>query len=171
MKTMQLVLFLIAGQFGLPAVSVRGQEQFAANGEERLRWHRYSYDIVSSYPYLKQLPAWSKIPTLLEWVNRDSRDAGIEVAYSQLVALSRIDFGHPQHPPAGGLPSETVTYHRVQRSGAWERWWKAVGQPYAERVRTLGRQNPEAWKLVVRDDGPPVPDYKVTIPGEWVLRT
>src|SRR5438552_2359177 len=141
------------------------------NYRRLLRWFRYSYEIDSSYPYLGQLPPWSEIPTLLEWVNSNRSDAGVEVAYSQLVALSRADFGHPQHPPGGGLPAETVSYYRSQRSDAWAEWWKSVGKPYGERLRTRGQQHPQAWKLVSRDNRYPLPEYKVAIPDEWVFTT
>lgn len=173
MKMKRLVALLAVTHFGIQIVSIRGQDgaDVQAVNQEPLRWNRYSYAISSSYPYLKALPSWPKIPLLLDWMNREDQDAGIEVAYSQLVALSRADFGHPQHPPAGGLPAETVNYHRTQRSNTWARWWKTVGQPYGEKLRAQGRQNPKAWKLVVRDDSLPVPDYKITIPDEWVLRT
>jgi hypothetical protein len=173
MKMTRLIALLAVIHFGIQIVSIRGQDgaDVQAVNQEPLRWNRYSYAINSSYPYLKDLPAWSKIPLLLDWMSREAQDAGIEVAYSQLVALSRVDFGHPQHPPAGGLPAETVSYHRNQRSNAWARWWKSVGQPYGEKLHAQGRQNPKAWKLVVRDDSLPGPDYRITIPDEWVLRT
>ena len=166
-----LVIFLATLYLG---VSARGQERPDTRPPEYqglYRWLRYGYEINSSYPYLKELPEWSKIPNLLEWMNRENDDAGIEVAHSQLVALSRADFGHPKRPPAGGLPADRLNYHRNQRSEAWAQWWESVGKNYGERLHTKGRQNPEAWKLVTRDSAQPLPGYKVTIPDEWVLRT
>jgi len=173
MKTKHLVAFLAVIYFGSQIVSISGQDgaDVQAVNQELLRWHRYPYPIDSSYPYLKEPPAWSKIPTLLDWINREGRDAGIEVAHSQLVALSRADFGHPQHAPAGGLPAEALNYHRTQRSQAWARWWKSVGQTYGEQLRTRGLRNEKAWRLVTRGKAQPLPDSKVAIPDEWVLRT
>jgi hypothetical protein len=168
MKIKRTMLALIVIPFFIAAVLSQGQSLLP---EGLLRWKRYSYEILSSYPYLKELPEWSKIPTLLEWIGKDSDDAGTDIAYSQLIALSRADFGHPKRPPAGGLPVETVNYHKTQRSNAWARWWEFVGKTYEERLRARGRQNPEAWKLVSRDKTQPLPDYKVTIPDEWVLKT
>jgi hypothetical protein len=138
---------------------------------EPIRWFRYSYDINSSYPYLKELPDFSKIPVLLEWINKQSEDPGVEVAYSQLVALSRADFKHPLRPPAGGMPAESVKYYRSERAEAWARWWARVGQHYEEQMRVEGRQSAEAWKLVIRDKPLPMPDKKIVIPEEWTLKT
>lgn len=139
--------------------------------DEPIRWDRYPYRINSSYPYLNELPNWSKIPELIEWISRETNDAGGNVAYSQLVALSRSDFKHPLRPPAGGMPKESIDYYRSERIQAWEQWWKSVGQSYGERLSATGRQNTNAWKLVVRDKRQPTPNYKVAIPDEWTLRT
>jgi hypothetical protein len=168
MKTKWPLLALIGSAFFITTVLSRAQSLFP---EGPLRWDRYSYEIASLYPYLKELPEWSKIPTLLEWISKDSHDAGTEVAYSQLVALSRADFGHPKRPPAGGLPVETVDYYKTQRNDAWLRWWKSVGKSYEDGLRARGRQNPEAWKLVTRDGSQTLPAYKVTIPEGWVLKS
>ena len=167
MKTKRRIFALIVIPCFITAVLSQAQSLFP---EGPLRWNRYSYDISSSYPYLKELPDWSKIPILLEWIAKDSPDAGTDVAYSQLVALSRVDFGHPMRPPAGGLPVETTDYHKTQRNNAWTRWWESVGKSYEDRLRTRGRQNTEAWKLVSRDNSQPLPAYRVTIPDGWVLR-
>jgi hypothetical protein len=167
MQTRRPILAVIVIPCFITAVLSQAQSLFH---EGPLRWNRYSYDIASSYPYLKELPEWSKIPILLEWIGKDSADAGTDVAYSQLVALSRVDFGHPKRPPAGGLPVETTEYHKTQRSNAWTRWWESVGKSYEDGLRTRGRQNIEAWKLVSRDNSQSLPAYKVTIPDGWVLR-
>jgi hypothetical protein len=106
---------------------------------------------------------------LLDWINREGDDAGVHVAYSQLVALSRADFKHPLQPPAGGLSKQALEYYKTERTEAWERWWKSVGQHYDKRLSAKGRQNPAGWKLVARD-AEPLPDYKITIPDEWTLR-
>ena len=171
MKTKRLLSLLTAIHFGIQTVHVRGQSDLQAVSQEPIRWQRYTYGINSSYPYLNELPTWSNIPVLLEWINRESGDAGTEVAYTQVVALSRADFKHPQHPPAGGLPKETVKYYQSDRSEAWARWWKSVGQNHGERLRTAGRQNAEAWKLVTGDKTRNLPDYKIVIPDEWTLKT
>lgn len=134
-----------------------------------LRWNRYPYEIRSSYPYLKRLPPWPEIPVLPKWMNSGESDAGEDVSYSQLVALVRSDFGHPARPPEGGMPYERKEYYREKRSRAWAEWWKTVGAEMETRLRTHGRKNAKAWKLV--HDSQPLPDDRLTIPDEWVFRT
>src|ERR1043165_4393133 len=95
MKLRYRMHFLVAGFIGFQAFSLLGQERAVTlHTNLLLRWHRYSYAIQSSYPYLDQLPPWSAIPTLLEWINSDRTDAGVEVAYSQptlcVLAPSRL---------------------------------------------------------------------------------
>ncbi len=166
MELKHLATLLAVLCFGIQTVPVRGQDE--AVNQSFLRWFRYSYDIPSSYPYLKELPDWSKIPTLLEWVNPDGGDAGTQVALSQLVALARVNFSPPQLAPAGTL--ETAAYYRYQKNAAWGRWWKSVGQPYPEQLRTRGQRSEPAWKQVTRGEDHPLPEYKVTIPEAWVLK-
>ena len=170
MKKTKCLLFALIAILCCTCIA-SAQSDLRSQNIEPLRWHRYTYNINSAYPYLKELPDWSKIPVLSEWINRDDDDAGTDVAYSQLVALSRADFGHPLRPHAGGLPKETLDYYRTERTHAWDRWWKLVGQNYAELLHTRGRQNWEAWKLIVRDEAVPMPEYKVAIPDEWTFRT
>jgi hypothetical protein len=168
MRTASAICLFVA------CTNVQGADALLAQppAERRLLlWHCYPYEIQSAYPYLKDLPAWSEIPVLLEWINSDKSDAGVDVAYSQLVAVSRADSGHPRRAPAGGLPAETLTYHRQQRSDAWQEWWKTVGKPYGDQLSKQGRRNPDAWKLVTRENVRPLPDYTIVIPDEWVLRT
>lgn len=170
MKKTQHLLFALSIAVSIRIAAGAQRVPWSAR-EEPVRWHRYTYNINSEYPYLKELPEWSQIPVLLEWITKENDDAGVDVAYSQLVALSRTDFKHPLRPPEGGLPSETLNYYKEERSAAWARWWSSSGQNYGKRLGTHGRQNAEAWKLVIREGSHPVPDYKVTIPGEWTLRT
>jgi hypothetical protein len=140
-----------------------------ANYRKFLRWHRYPYSIASSYPDLRQLPEWSEIPTVLNWVNSGGTHAGVGVAYSQLLAMSRANFGQAGRP-LSVLSAKALAYHNAGCSNRWENWWQAVGKPYPERLKTRGRTNSEAWKIVSRDNPEPVPDYPVAIPEAWTIR-
>jgi hypothetical protein len=172
-KTKHLLFVLTAIHIGIQTAPVGAQNgsEVRPLSKELLRWHRYPYRIDSSYPYLKALPDWSKIPVLFEWMKREDSDAGIEVARSQLVALSRADFNCSLYPSLGGAEKQSEEYYKSVQADAWAHWWKSVGRSYNEQLRTRGRENVEAWKLVTRDKNQPVPGYKVVIPEVWTLRT
>lgn len=144
---------------------------YALDERRLLRWFRYPYEIQSKYPYLKSLPQWSEIPTLFKWINSDEKETGVDVAYSQLVALSRADFGNPSRPRIGGLDSQASNYYRTQYDQLWKQWWETVGKSYQERLAAHGRQNEKAWRLITREQQRPLPDYKITIPDEWVFKS
>jgi hypothetical protein len=186
MKPIHLLSLLLAGWLGSVATTKAAQQISGSNvfddGKKSkpaetnnyarlLRWHRYSYPVNSSYPYLQQLPPWEKIPMLLQWINSDRSDGSLPVAHSQLVALSRSDFGQPKSPPEGGMAKDRLNYHEAKCNEAWKHWWETVGAAYPDRIRTQGRQNPRAWKLVTREKVQPLPETRISIPGEWVLRT
>ena len=122
-----------------------------------LRWFRYSYEIESDYPHLKELPPYEKVPFLIEWcANKGSASS---VAHSQLIALTRVDFGNMSGD------DETERAKEIER---WKHWWQNSGKD-----RLIKNENAvldrEAWQLVARNRNLDVPADPILIPDEYTI--
>lgn len=139
----------------LPAAQI-GSAETPRQGEygELSKWHEYTYEIKTSYPYVKALPTPDKIPQIINLLEQHEEGGG--ALESQLSCLTRMSFDryHADNSP-------------FDSPRAWRQWWGSVGKDYFERVETEGRHNPAAWKLLVGDAQIPCPGYKILIPQEW----
>ena len=129
-----------------------------------LRWRRYSYDVKSDYPYLKQLPSYEKVPFLIE--SCANRRCNSSVAYSQLVALTRVDFGEMR---------ATDDTKRSMEIESWRDWWKNTGEDRGKQDEAKGEVDSAAWQLVARNRKLEVPTTSISLPDvytmEWSFRS
>jgi hypothetical protein len=138
-------------------------------GGEYCRWNRSGHIGLNSYPFINEAPSLSQIPLLFDWIE-SRKSESYDVPYCQLMALSRVDFRKPALWDSEPLFDNTE-FDDVQGLEGWKRWWSSIGQTLEKRLRSGGRRNPAAWKLVAPDRPDAIPSAPVTIPDEWLLRT
>ncbi|BDS08980.1 hypothetical protein NT6N_40200 [Oceaniferula spumae] len=124
-----------------------------------LRWNWRSYLTKSKYPHVDQLPSYAKVPFLIDWCAKRGDSAGI--AHSQLVALTRVDWGATNSSEKKSREAEVL---------AWKQWWQNTGQHRRQLRETKGKRDPEAWKLVAGKRALKMPATSIVIPEEYELQ-
>lgn len=149
--------------------SAGGPQSPGLESGECCRWNRSDYIGLKSYPFLDEAPSLSQIPLLFDWIE-SRKSESYDVPYCQLMALSRVDFRKPALWDSEPL-FDNAEFDGVEGLEGWKRWWNSVGGTLETRLRSGGRRNPAAWKLVAPEKPDALPAAPVTIPDEWILRT
>ncbi|MFT4548927.1 MAG: hypothetical protein ACI9UA_006165 [Pseudoalteromonas tetraodonis] len=83
-----------------------------------VRWDWISYQINSDYLFLDVLPPREKVPFLIDWCVKKGDHIG--VAHSQLVTMTRVNFGEMRHSDKKKRDAEI---------DAWRKWWNVRAPP------------------------------------------
>ena len=124
-----------------------------------IRWHWLLYQTESTYRFKDQMPAYSDVPFLIDCYEKKAD--GYEVAFDQLTALTRVQFGAPG----------TQTHEEcIAAAAKWREWWKDVGMKLPAEKKERGVRDVEAWNLAKRGRNLPMPDEPQVIPESYELK-
>lgn len=123
-----------------------------------LRWHFYSYRINSNYRFLDRLPPYDQVPFLIDWCAEQNEQS--DVAYSQLVALTRVNFGQMR---------AVDPVERQAEIEAWKSWWQLTGKDREAFVKKHGIRDESAWKNVARGRNLPLPKTPIALPPNYSI--
>lgn len=122
------------------------------------RWSWSQFTKPQDYPYLTTMPPYREVPYLIE--RCAGKEPNYEVAWEQLMALTRVSFGDPW------LQSDD---ERKAAAEQWRKWWKDVGQHRPDLRKTRGLHDKAAWEMVRADRDLPLPKLAVVIPETYKL--
>jgi hypothetical protein len=122
------------------------------------RWDWYRFAKRDDYPYLEKAPQHSDIPFLIDYFARKKEHSC--VAWDQLAALTRVQFGDPWLQDDVDLAPGTKE---------WKEWWRDVGRHRPAERKKRGVRDLEAWALVRGERDLPVPKRSIVIPETYKL--
>ena len=116
------------------------------------------YGIRTTYKFYGKNPTYADVPFLIEHVAKMADQD--EVAYDQLMALTRMQFG---------IPRFLKEDERKEASEKWRKWWKEVGQHRPALRAERGVRDRTAWDLVRRGRDLPMPPEPIVLPKSYTL--
>lgn len=122
------------------------------------RWRWSQPKNPEGYAYLSGMPPYREVPSLIDQCAKKA--PCYEVAWDQLMALTRVNFGNPW------LQSDD---ERLAAMDEWQKWWDDVGRHRTEQRKLRGVRDEEAWEIVRGDRDLPLPELAVVIPDSYHL--
>ncbi len=122
------------------------------------RWHWAQFSDPKDYPFITEMPSYGDVPFLIERCAK--KEPHYEIAWEQLMALTRVGFGNPWLQKENELRDA---------SAQWREWWEEVGRNRPELRKTRGVRDQAAWDMIRGGRDLPLPDVAVVIPEAYEL--